>query len=670
MHLNDNSELDTSGELTRLRERVAILEREIVAVRSQPLWESLEHSPIPVWTTRDEHIVFANRAAADLIGADSPSALVGRSVFDFVAPEYHELVRWRSRQELELGRETPVVEEQMITVDGRRVDVQVTTFRFLHEGRHARHVSFIDITDRKRSERRLLEMSERFRELADNVREVFSIIDVKRRRVLYVSPGYELIWQRSCESLYQQADSWMDALHPDDDARVRKSVESLGMFTDEYRILRPSGETRWIRARTFPVRGADGELLRTVGFWEDITEWKRLEQQLIQSQKMDAVGRLAGGIAHDFNNLLTVINGYATMLSEHPDLPPAMKGDLQSIRRAGDRAASLTAQLLAFSRKQLLQPKIIDLNVTVREVEPILRRLIREDVELKTVLPAQQVCVKADPTQIEQVLLNLVINARDAIQGTGTITIETGTVEFDVESARLHGDCGPGRFAMIAVSDTGRGMSAHTQDRIFEPFFTTKGLGQGTGLGLATVYGIVKQSGGTILVYSEERIGSVFKVYLPLMGRAEDVEHTSQPAAVKGGNATILIVEDEEQVRNIACAVLRARGYFVLEASNGEEALSPANPHPARIDLLVTDVIMPKMGGPELALRLAAGNPEMRVLFISGYTENAVIHKGMLEPGLHHLAKPFTPDALARKVSEVLAPHAMKADGSRRSSLL
>jgi two-component system cell cycle sensor histidine kinase/response regulator CckA len=287
--------------------------------------------------------------------------------------------------------------------------------------------------------------------------------------------------------------------------------------------------------------------------------------------------------------------------------------------------------------------------------------LIREDVDLKIAPTSEPVCVVADPTQVEQVLLNLVINARDAIEGTGMITIETGAVEFDAEGARLHAASGPGRYAMIAVTDDGRGMSADTQERIFEPFFTTKSVGRGTGLGLATVYGIVKQSGGTIWVYSEEGVGSTFKVYLPLAGAAESLDPEAEEEEVVGGTATILLVEDEEQVRNVAAAVLRARGYNVLVASNGEDALNPAVPHPAIIDLLVTDVIMPKMGGPVLAQKLAETNPDMRVLFISGYTENAVIHKGLLSSGVQHLDKPFTPDALARKVSDILAPRAMNA---------
>ena len=639
-----------NDELIRLRERVAALEREIVAARPVSDWESLQSSPIPLWTTIDDRIVFANAEALKLLGAESADQLVSHSVFDFTAPEYHDIVRARTRDETQYGHVTPTVEGQLLTVDGRRVDVQITSIGFLHQGRQARHVSMIDISFRKRADARMMETSRRFEDLVENLREVFYITDPIAKKTLYVSPGYELIWQRSCQSLYDNYSSWLDAVHPDDRARIEKSIHLATGTKEEYRIVRGDGETRSIRARTFPVRNEGGDVVRIVGFCEDVTEWKRMEAQLTQSQKMDAVGRLAGGIAHDFNNLLTVINGYAAMLADRADLPPDVHADLASIRRAGQRATALTSQLLTFSRKQNAQPKNVDLNEVVRGVEPILRRLIREDVDLVTVLAPEPVCVKADPSQLEQVLLNLVINGRDAIDRTGAITIETG-----------HCERPDGEQAMLVVTDTGRGMSQQTQERIFEPFFTTKENGKGTGLGLATVYGIVKQAGGTIWVYSEEGHGSAFKIYLPLMRSAEQME-TEQPVRTPArGSGLVLFVEDEEAVRKMSAAVLRGRGYEVLEAANGEEALGLLLAELRPIDVLVTDVIMPRMGGPELAERMKEFHPDMHVLFISGYTEHAVIHTGKVGPGVHHLAKPFTPDALARKVGEVMAPRTMTA---------
>jgi two-component system, cell cycle sensor histidine kinase and response regulator CckA len=518
---------------------------------------------------------------------------------------------------------------------------------------------------------RKLEKSEvRFHDLADNTKEIISIFEPGPGRQIYVSPAYELIWERSRDSLYADPKSWLEAIHPEDRPRIQKTLDSMDSskidslrmeaLKDEFRIIRRNGDHRWMRARYTPIRGESGEILRVISFIEDITDWKKLETQLNQSQKMDAVGRLAGGIAHDFNNLLTVINGYSALLGERLDLSEDVQEDLKSIRKAGDRAAALTSQLLAFSRKAMLQSKNIELNRAIAGVEPMLRRLIRENVELTTFLSSEPMNVRADPMQLEQVIMNLVINARDAIESTGTITIETNSVHFDAEMARLHGNSEPGEYAMMAVSDTGRGMSAETQERIFEPFFTTKELGQGTGLGLATVYGIVKQSKGTIWVYSEEGSGTTFKVYLPLTAAPPKLE--AEPAKQKPstGTGTILLVEDDEQVRNIATEVLRKRGYQVIQASNGQEATRLASSI-SRIDLLVTDVIMPKMGGRELAIVLAREHPRMKVLFISGYTENATIQVASLAPGIHHLAKPFSPDALAQKVSQLLVQKAMTA---------
>jgi two-component system, cell cycle sensor histidine kinase and response regulator CckA len=500
----------------------------------------------------------------------------------------------------------------------------------------------------------------RFHDLADNSRNVVSIVDAKLSTQLYVSPGYETLWEKSRESLYAEPSSWLNSVHPEDLPGVLKALESPANFNEDYRVVRRNGESRWVRTRFTPILNEASETVRIVVLTEDIGDWKRLETQLIQSQKMDAVGRLAGGIAHDFNNLLTVINGYSSMLMERLDLSDDVRGDLGSIARAGERAASLTAQLLSFSRKAMAQPKTIELRDALAEIEPMLRRLIRENVELVTVVHAVGVNIKVDPTQFEQVIMNLVINARDAIEEAGRITIEVGRVEFDSEMSRLHGNVEPGPYAMLAVSDTGRGMSAKVQERIFEPFFTTKELGQGTGLGLATVYGIVKQSGGTIWVYSEESVGTTIRIYLPLASPPLNRELERETETVDHGPATILLVEDDQAVRRIASEVLRKRGYEVVQAANGEEALALAETTPD-IDLLVTDVIMPKLGGRALAEKLARSFPDLKVLFISGYTENAAIQLGTMTAGSNHLAKPFSPDRLARRVSEILSPRTMSA---------
>ncbi len=387
----------------------------------------------------------------------------------------------------------------------------------------------------------------------------------------------------------------------------------------------------------------------------EITERKSVEAQLLQSQKMEAIGRLAGGIAHDFNNLLTIITGFSDLLLEIPGSDATTREYATEIRKAGERAALLTRQLLAFSRRQVLQPEVLDLNAVVSEVDSMLRRLIGEDIDLKTLLRPDLGRVRVDPGQVHQIFMNLAVNARDAMPRGGKLTIETANVELDSAYARSHAEVKPGPYVMLAMSDTGTGMDAETQSRIFEPFFTTKEKGKGTGLGLATVYGIVKQSGGNIWVYSEPGHGTTFKIYLP---QVDETEPTAAPPVTSekppAASETILLVEDEAGVRALARRVLESRGYTVLEAGRGEEALQVSETHTGPIHLLLTDVIMPGMSGRALADRLAPMHPGMKVLFMSGYTDNAVVHHGVLESGIAFVQKPFTPEALLRKVREIL----------------
>jgi signal transduction histidine kinase len=387
----------------------------------------------------------------------------------------------------------------------------------------------------------------------------------------------------------------------------------------------------------------------------DVTEKRSLEAQLFQSQKMESMGRLAGGVAHDFNNLLGVISGYGELLHKRVRGDPRLRRYAEDIVKAAQRAAGLTGQLLAFSRRQVLQPKVLDLNSVVGETETMLRRVIGEDVQLVTVFDDRLGAVKADPGQMEQVLMNLAVNARDAMPKGGRLTIETGNVQLDRTYAQQHPGVAPGRYVMLAVSDTGHGIAPEVKARIFEPFFTTKEPGRGTGLGLATVHGIVKQSDGHVWVYSEPGHGTTFKIYLPAADEvaAEDAADAVEPELPRGSE-TVLLVEDEGSLRELVRECLEALGYTILEARHGAEALTVCEGHADDIHVLMTDVVMPGMSGRELGERLRALRPELRVLYMSGYTDDAVVLHGVLAEKMAFLQKPFTEQALARKLREVL----------------
>ena len=384
---------------------------------------------------------------------------------------------------------------------------------------------------------------------------------------------------------------------------------------------------------------------------------RKSEEQLRQWQRVEAIGRLAGGVAHDFNNLLMTILGCSELLLRDFDREDPRREEVEEIRRAAQRATSLTHQLLAFGRRQVLQPRVLDLNEIVENMNRLLQRMIGEDIQLLTILSPGLWPVKVDPGQIEQVIMNLAVNARDAMPEGGRLTLETSNMNLDAEYARRHISVKPGAYVMMAVTDTGCGMNAETQSHLFEPFFTTKEKGKGAGLGLSTVYGIVKQSGGNIWAYSETGKGSTFKVYLPCAAEAVKTFRPKEIAPVVArGTETILLVEDEEAVRTLISRVLQGSGYRVLEASQGKEAIEISQKHGGPIHLMVTDVIMPQMSGRELAERLAPARSEMKVLFMSGYPDNAIVHHGVLDPGTAFLQKPFTLAALENKVREILEP--------------
>ena len=517
-----------------------------------------------------------------------------------------------------------------------------------------------DIAARVVAEKATRESEQWFRQLTENIDDIFWLKLPDRPHFLYISAAYETVFGRSCQSLYDAPDSWFDAIHEDDRERVAQSLpqQALGGWDQEYRVVRPDGSLRWLRARAYPVRDENGRIYRVAGVSRDITEQRRLEEQFRQAQKMEAVGRLAGGVAHDFNNLLSVILSYATFVIE--DLPEesAIRHDMEEVRRAGERATALTKQLLAFSRQQILQPRVIDLSAVVLAMKSMVRRMIGEDIVLSLRMVERMGRVHADPSQLEQIVMNLVVNARDAMPRGGALSIETSNVEVATgpsDERSVDRSVPPGSYVMLSVTDTGMGMSAATKERIFEPFFTTKELGHGTGLGLSTVYGIVKQSSGYIEVLSAVGEGSSFRVYLPRSDQrvGREVAMSSSPLATRACE-TILLVEDDEQVRVVTCAILRRHGYHVLDAQNGGEAFLISEQHDGPIHLLLTDVVMPRISGPELALRLRPTRSEMRLLYMSGYTESAIDRHGLQQGGVAFLQKPLRPDMLLQKLREVL----------------
>jgi two-component system, cell cycle sensor histidine kinase and response regulator CckA len=412
------------------------------------------------------------------------------------------------------------------------------------------------------------------------------------------------------------------------------------------------GEMVEIESASQPLeyQGQDAELVTLT----DVTARRRQEEHLRQAQKMEAVGMLAGGVAHDFNNLLTIISGYSQLILQN--LPPSdpNHNSAEQIMKAGERAAQLTGQLLAFSRRQTPQLRPLDLNRLVSAMSPMLRRLIGEDIELEFVLRPELGMVSADPGQMEQVLMNLAVNARDAMPKGGKLTIETANTILDEGYSQRHLPVKPGPYTMIAVSDNGAGMDEAAQRRLFEPFFTTKGVGRGTGLGLVSVFGIVKQSGGSIDVYSVPNRGTSMKVYLPRIDRAAVTESEAPRQTVSRGSETILVVEDDEMVRHLVCETLNRAGYHVLDAAGPVEARRIANAHRGRIQLLITDVVLPKTSGRELAAQLTARRRDLKVLYMSGYTDSAIVNTGILQKEVAFLQKPFTPAAFTQKVREVL----------------
>ena len=537
-------------------------------------------------------------------------------------------------------------------------------------------VTVQDITERKRAEEALRESESRFRSMMEQSTLSIEVMS-PQGEMIAVNKAFEQLWGVSQEALrgYNMLnDPQIERLGFMPLVRKAFAGEAVTTPIVEYDVSATlgSGERRTVQGVYYPIRDADGAIKSVILIHQDFTERRKAEmesqklaEQLQQAMKMEAVGRLAGGIAHDFNNLLTTIGGNVELArmglaSSDPLLPY-----LEEVTKAAESAASLTRQLLAFSRRQIIEPRIVNLNELVHRMETMIARLIGEDVELRVVLGTDLWSVMVDPGHFEQVLVNLAVNARDAMPNGGRLLIETANRELGESYCRQHLPMQPGKHVLLAVSDNGHGMSEEVKRHAFEPFFTTKPKGRGTGLGLATIFGIVKQSRGSIELYSEEGVGTTFKIYLPIVeSQAEQLlPEESAPEALRG-DETVLLVEDDAGVRESARSMLQRLGYAVLPASNGPEAIRLVESFGGHIDLLVTDVVMPAMNGKELAGRLCALRPDLKVLYTSGYTENVIVHHGVLEENLSFIGKPYSLHAFARKIREALRP-GLKPQGTR-----
>jgi PAS domain S-box-containing protein len=510
---------------------------------------------------------------------------------------------------------------------------------------------------RRQAQAALRESEQKFRAIADYTADWENWF-APDGTLLWVSPAVESIAGYTVAECHSLPDYPFCLVHEADREASRAVFQEAqrggSRRNFEFRLVRKDGSVRHCAVSWRPIYDSAGRHLGRRSSVRDITEQRQLEEQLRQSQKLESVGRLAGGVAHDFNNLLTVINGYSDLLLSRLKEDDPLWSTVNEIRRAGQRAAELTQQLLAFSRRQVIEPRPLNLNRLIGETLDMLQRLVGEDIELVTTLEPALGAVMADRSSLHQVLMNLAVNARDAMSGGGRLTIETANVDLEPGYALTHPETPPGPYVLVAASDTGAGMDEQTRQHIFEPFFTTKEGEKGTGLGLSTIYGIVRQLGGWIWVYSEPGRGTTFKIYLPRLEAAAEAEEAEAAApATLHGSETVLVVEDHADVRRLAVTALTEYGYQALEAAGPQEALELAASHTAPIDLLVTDVVMPRMTGKELATRLSESRPELKVLYMSGYTENVIGHQGVLDAGVNFLAKPFVPEDLARKVRQV-----------------
>jgi PAS domain S-box-containing protein len=624
-----------------------------------------EHSPDLIMRyDREGRFLYANSAVERATGIPARE-LVGRQLDDAIVRRdgagAQDLLALRREVEQVVATGTAMETEIRVPIPAGEKIFNVRLIPECDDGGVVTSVLNVsrEITASKRAEEALRASEQRFREVTENIDEVLWLTDPVRKEVVYVSPAYERVWGRSCESLYDSPRSRLESVHPDDRDRVRDADPTVrGSFDLEFRVVHPDGAVRWVRDRSFPIADADGRVHRVAGVAQDITARRQLEEQLRQSQKMEAIGQLAGGIAHDFNNMLVVVQLCASLLAESQSESEVREG-VQQILEAAERAANLTRQLLTFSRRDVRRSTDIDLVEVTTGMIALFGRLLGEDIALETHLAPDLPLMEGDPGLMEQLLMNLAVNARDAMPDGGRLVLRLDKVVIDDDHPAVHPQASPGWYLRLAVSDTGCGIAPEHLPRIFEPFFTTKEVGRGTGLGLATVFGIVQQHKGWIEVTSEVDRGTEFRVFLPAREGAAvqapaAAPSTAEPESV-AGSETILLVEDDAAVRRLARTVLGRRGYRVLEADSGVSALQLWSSHAVRVDLLLTDMVMPGgMSGHELAQQILSRQPGLKVVYTSGYSNDIVTHRLHLEHGRNFLPKPYPADELAATVRRCL----------------
>ncbi len=613
----------------------------------------------------DDRIVFFNSAAEPMFGLAAEEA-IGQSIQKFLScPWFSSMDEPGHVSENWAAAERPnrkILETTGIRANGEEFPVEASISEINVDGTRLRSVIVRDIGERRQAEQALRTSEERFRDLAANIKEVMWISNPDRSGYEYVSPSFAELFGRPVEYAKLPYAERIESVHPDDRQKMADSIalSSSGEPYDlEYRILRPSGEVRWVRSRGFPVRDETGQVHHLVGVADDITdrktaaeELRRSEERFRQAQKMEAIGQLSAGVAHDFNNILTVIQMNLSLLQNSAALTPAECGAADEIAKAGDRAANLTRQLLMFSRRQTMQPRDLDLSEVIAHMSRMLNRILGEDVNVQLHFASKPMQVHADAGMMEQILLNLAVNSRDAMPSGGSLLIETSGVEIDEVLAAKSAQARAGSFVCLTVRDTGRGITDDVLPHIFEPFFTTKDVGKGTGLGLATVYGIVQQHQGWINVSSEPGQGATFQVYLPRLRKTSGPAGDPHPAApARGGQETILVVEDEPALRLVVKMSLAHFGYRILEAATGRAALEIWKEQKDEISLLLTDLVMPDgINGRELALRLLEERPDLKVIYTSGYSAEVAGQELKLEAGVNFLSKPYDAPKLAKVV--------------------